>query len=78
MRLFRYFDAVGGLATLTSKKLRFASPLKFNDPFELTPRVEKPSDRLLLERLHAPHVIKEYFSSVGSKHGLNRQDSQKR
>ncbi len=78
MTLFRYFDAAGGLATLISKKMRFASPLRFNDPFELTPRVEKPPDTLMLERLHAPHIIEEYFCSVGSKEGLSREDSQKR
>lgn len=58
--------------------MRFASPLRFNDPFELTPRVEKPPDAVLLERLRAPHIIEEYFRSVGSKQGLSREDSQKR
>jgi len=75
MRLFRYFDAAGGVATLVSKKMRFASPMVFNDPFELTPRIEKASDDLLLDRLMAEHLVEDYFQKVGSKKGLNREES---
>jgi hypothetical protein len=77
MRLFRYFDAAGGLATLMSKTMRFASPMVFNDPFELTPRIEKASDDLLLDRLMADHLIEDYFQKVGSKEGMTREQSAK-
>lgn len=77
MRLFRYFDLRGGLATLQNRTMRFASPLAFNDPFELTPRLEKPSDELLVSRLKAPHLIEDHFLRVGSKLGMSREESEK-
>lgn len=77
MRLYRYFDAIGALATLTTKTMRFASPLKFNDPFEMTPRLEQPPDELVLDRLLADHIVEDYFIKVGSKKGLNREESSK-
>ncbi|MBL9114259.1 MAG: DUF2971 domain-containing protein [Verrucomicrobiaceae bacterium] len=75
MKLFRYFNAKGGLATLRSRTLRFASPLAFNDPFEMTPLIERPSDELLLGRLLADHIVEDYFLKVGSKKGLSREES---
>ncbi|MCB1276765.1 DUF2971 domain-containing protein [Prosthecobacter sp.] len=77
MRLFRYFDAIGALATLTNKTMRFASPLKFNDPFEMTPRIEQPPEELVLDRLLADHMVEDYFIKVGSKKGLSREESSK-
>lgn len=74
MRLFRYFDAVGGLATLTTRELRFSNPMGFNDPFELTPRISKPSDELLLDRLLAEHLVEDYFQSVGLPKGMTREE----
>ena len=75
MRLFRYFDAAGGLATLTTKELRFSNPTGFNDPFELTPRISKPSDELLLDRLLAEHLVEDYFQSVGMPRGMTKEES---
>ncbi|MFO1437113.1 MAG: DUF2971 domain-containing protein [Verrucomicrobiaceae bacterium] len=77
MRLYRYFDAAGALATLKTKTMRFASPLKFNDPFEMTPRIEQPSEELVLDRLLADHMVEDYFFKVGSKKGLGREESSK-
>ena len=75
MRLFRYFDALGGLATLKTRELRFANPMGFNDPFELTPRIAKPSDELLLNRLLGEHLVEDYFQSVGLAKGMTRLES---
>lgn len=36
MMLYKYYDAVGGLHALRSRKLGFRIPTHFNDPFELT------------------------------------------
>jgi len=75
MRLFRYFDAAGGVATLKSKTLRFSNPMGFNGPFELTPRISKPSEELLLDRLLAEHLVEDYFQSVGLLKGMTREES---
>lgn len=75
MTLFRYFDSIGGLATLSGCELRFSNPMGFNDPFELTPRISKPSDELLLNRLLADHMVEDYFRSVGSPKGMTRAES---
>jgi hypothetical protein len=75
MSLFRYFDAAGGLATLSTKELRFSNPMGFNDPFELTPRISKPSDELLLDRLLAEHLVDDYFRSVGLPRGMTKTES---
>lgn len=75
MRLFRYFDLCGGLVTLRNQTMRFASPLAFNDPFELTPRLEKPTDDLLMEQLKALHLIEDYFQRVGIKRGQTSEES---
>jgi hypothetical protein len=75
MTLFRYFDAAGGLATLSGCELRFSNPTSFNDPFELTPRISKPSDELLLDRLLADHLVEDFFHSVGSPKGMTRTES---
>jgi len=77
MTLFRYFDAAGGLATLRTKKMRFASPLAFNDPFELTPRLEKPTDDLLFNRLKASHLVEDYVSREESRRGIGRDEGQR-
>jgi hypothetical protein len=47
----------------------------FNDPFELTPRISKPSDELLLDRLLAEHLVEDYFQSVGLPKGMSREES---
>lgn len=77
MRLFRYFSAGAGLATLATKTMRFASPVVFNDPFELTPRIERASDELLMDRLKAAHLVEDYFQNVGCKKGLTPEESSK-
>jgi hypothetical protein len=47
----------------------------FNDPVELTPRISKPSDELLLDRLLAEHLIEDYFQSVGLPKGMTKEES---
>ena len=77
MRVYRYFDAKGGLATLKSRQMRFASPLSFNDPFELTPRIIEPSDELLEERLRTDLWVNEFFERCGRGRALTEEESRK-
>ncbi|MBE2281998.1 MAG: DUF2971 domain-containing protein [Prosthecobacter sp.] len=57
--------------------MRLASPLAFNDPFELTPRLEKPSDDLLLNRLNASHLVEDYVSMEQSRRAISRDEAQR-
>lgn len=46
MRVFRFFDANGGLKTLEHRSLRWKDARSFNDPFEILPRIEGTVDQL--------------------------------
>ncbi len=76
MTLFRYFDPVGGIKTLENRTMRLASPLAFNDPFELTPRLQKPSDQLLFESLKLRHIIEDYIETAEKQQRLSRVDAE--
>lgn len=63
--LFKYFSQDGALATLESGRLRWSSPLRFNDPaeFQRMPRLE-PSMREAAAVL--PQILVEAALGVGS------------
>ena len=47
-RVFRYFDAEGGLVTLQKRSLLWKDARSFNDPFEFKPRIAGTTDELQL------------------------------
>lgn len=75
MRLFRYFDAKGGLLTLKDRRFRLADPRNFNDPFELTPRVEPAADDLIVEKLSSEEWIRDFFENSGKVKGFDEAQS---
>lgn len=78
MRFYRYFDSVGGEATLKSRRMRWADPKGFNDPFELLPRMKPPTKEEAQATLLLPHVIEKYYQSEGKPCGLTRQQSEEK
>jgi hypothetical protein len=75
MRVFRYFDTKGGIATLATGKMRWASPRAFNDPFELTPEVRLPRDDLIEQKLREDRWIREFHEKSGKPNGLSEEES---
>lgn len=75
MRVFRYFDAKGGIATLATRKMRWASPRSFNDPFEFTPTVMSARDDLIEQKLREDRWIHEFHEKNGRPKGLSKVES---
>ena len=75
MRVFRYFDTKGGIATLSTRKMRWASPRAFNDPFEFTPEVRPARDELIEQKLGEERWIHEFHEKIGRPKGLSKDES---
>lgn len=75
MRVFRYFDTKGGVATLAEQRMRWASPRAFNDPFEFTPNVQPASDSLIEEKLRSDFWVHDFYEKKGKARGLNEAES---
>ena len=75
MRVFRYFDTKGGIATLATGKMRWASPRAFNDPFEFTPEVRPARDELIEQKLRGERWIHEFHEKIGKPKGFSEEES---
>jgi hypothetical protein len=75
MRVFRYFDCLGAHETLRQRKLRLADPRNFNDPFEITPRMNPVTRDEVAELLSEERFVRKYYAEVGKVSGHDESQS---
>ena len=71
MRVYRYFAPDSGLKTLQNRHFLLRDIRLFNDPFELLPRMNPPTEEEIVKALTSKKNIKLFHEQQGKKLGLD-------
>lgn len=73
MRVYRYFSPDSGLETLQNRQFILRDIRSFNDPFELLPRMNPPTEEEIVKAHTSERNIKLFHEQHGKQLGLDEQ-----